>query len=173
MPASERSRRRPGDAAQQLSHERRGAADDRHAQGGKLQAGIENGQGGDDGDAEQRAAQDIQPAGREAFPERLGQRHAAQMGQGHARGQQQEHAGGPQQRGRGIAQPEIDQGRRAGRQRDEDAAGPPEIEARMQAGRHPDDEHPRQTGHEQVLAGKGQAVGEVAGIEGLYGGRLQ
>ena len=43
----------------------------------------------------------------------------------------------------------------------------------MQAGRHPDDEHPRQTGHEQVLAGKGQAVGEVAGIEGLYGGRLQ
>ena len=43
----------------------------------------------------------------------------------------------------------------------------------MQMGRQPDDEHPRQTGHEQVLPGKGQTVGKVAVIEGFYGGRLQ
>ena len=163
----------PGDAAQQLFHERRGAADDRHAQGRKLQTGIEDGQGRDDGDAQQRAAQDIQPAGREALPERLGQRHAAQMGQGHACGQQQEHPRRPQQGRRCIAQPKVGQGRRAGRQRDEDGAGPPEIEPRVQVSRQPDDEHPRQTGHEQMLSGKGQAVGKVAGIEGLDGGCFQ
>lgn len=43
----------------------------------------------------------------------------------------------------------------------------------MQTGRQPDDEHPRQTGHEQVLPGKRQTVGKVSGIEGPYGGRLQ
>ena len=43
----------------------------------------------------------------------------------------------------------------------------------MHTGRQPDQEHPRQTGHEQMLSGKGQAVGKVAGVEGLYGGRLQ
>ena len=138
-----------------------------------MQTGIEDGQGGDDGDTEQRAAQDIQPAGREELPERLGQRHAAQVGQGHGRGQQQEHPGRPQQRRRRIAQPEIGQGRRAGRQRDEDGTGAPEIETRMHTGCQPDQEHPRQTGHEQMLPGKGQTVGKVAGIEGLHGGRFQ
>ena len=40
-------------------------------------------------------------------------------------------------------------------------------------GRQPDEEHPCQTGHEQVLPGKRQTVGKIAGVEGFYGGRLQ